>query len=161
MLVSLDAEIEKVLDYYGDQVKDAIKTRLTKDNKYASGKAANTLIKKVTPRSLQIEGWKYIEVISGGREPGKQAPPIGKIVEWLENKKGMTIRSERYANKKYRIGSLAYIIARNIGKNGIKGNNMLTDIKNDFAPRIDADLADVIQAEIVRITTEINKKTNK
>ena len=160
-MLKLNEELEGVLNQYGEEIRLAIGSRLKADNKIASGKAANSLIKKVTANSLQIEGWKYIEVISGGREPGKQAPPIGKIVQWLENKKGMTIRSDQYAGKKYRIGSLAYIIARNIGINGITGNNMLTDIKNGVAPQLDDSIADVIQREIIRVTDDINNKTSK
>ena len=82
-----------------------------------------------------------------------------KIVEWLEAKKSMSIKSDRYRNKKGRIKSLAYIIARRIGENGIQGNNMLTDIRNQVIPRFDADLADIIQDEIFRITDKINTQT--
>lgn len=160
-MLKLNEELENVLNQYGEEIRLAIGNRLKADNKIASGKAANSLIKKVTPNSLQIEGWKYIEVISRGRAPGKKAPPVGKIMEWIDNKKGMTIRSDKYAGKKHRIKSLAYIIARNIGRNGIAGNNMLTDIKNRFAPQLDDSIADVIQQEIVRITDQINNKTSK
>jgi len=157
----LEADLRALLDLYGDEIKIAIQKRLKDDDKYATGKAYNTLIKKVTPNTLSIEGWKYIEVISGGREPGRKAPPIGKIVEWLEAKKGMPIKSAAYKNKRGRIGSLAYIIAKKIGERGIKGNNMLTDIKNQFIPRFDADLADIIQDEITRISDQINTKTTR
>ena len=153
-MLTLNADIENLLNQYGEEIRLAIKKRLEGDNKVATGKAANTLIKKVTPNSLTIEGWKYIEVISGGREPGKKAPPVGKIMEWIDAKKGINVKSGR---KK----SLAFIIAKRIGERGIKGNNMLTEIKNQFAPRIDQDLADIIQEEITRIAEETNKKTSK
>ena len=65
MLENVSADIENLLNLYGEEIKDAIKKRLEADNKVATGKAANTLIKKVTPNSLQIEGWKYIEVVLG------------------------------------------------------------------------------------------------
>jgi len=153
-MLTLNADIENLLNQYGEEIRLAIKKRLEGDNKVATGKAANTLIKKATPNSLTIEGWKYIEVISGGREPGKKAPPVGKIMEWIDAKKGINVKSGR---KK----SLAFIIAKRIGERGIKGNNMLTEIKNQFAPRIDQDLADIIQEEITRIAEETNKKTSK
>lgn len=157
----LAQDLEALLDLYGDEIKTAIQKRLKEDSKYATGKAYNELIKKVTPNTLSIEGWKYIEVISGGREKGKKAPPVHKIVEWLEAKKGMNIKSAAYRNKRVRIGSLAYIIAKRIKENGIKGNNMLTDIRNQFIPRFDADLADIIQDEILRITAQIgDQKTS-
>lgn len=152
----LAQDLNALLELYGDEITTILRKRLKDDNKYATGKAYNEIIKKVTPNSLEIEGWKYIEVISGGREPGKEAPPVHKIIEWLESKKSMPIRSDRYKNKKGRIASLAYIIARKIGENGIKGNNMLTDIRNQIIPRFDADLADIIQDEILRITDKIN-----
>lgn len=153
-MLTLNADIENLLNQYGEEIRLAIKKRLESDNKVATGKAANTLIKKVTPNSITIEGWKYIEVISGGREPGKKAPPVGKIMEWIDAKRGINVKSNR---KK----SLAFIIAKRIGERGIKGNNMLTDIKNQFAPRIDEDLANIIQEEITRIAEETNKKTSK
>lgn len=153
-MLTLNADIENLLNQYGEEIRLAIKKRLEGDNKVATGKAANTLIKKVTPNSLTIEGWKYIEVISGGREPGKKAPPVGKIMEWIDAKKGINVKSGRKR-------SLAFIIAKRIGERGIKGNNMLTEIKNQFAPRIDQDLADIIQEEITRIAEETNKKTSK
>ena len=153
-MLTLNADIENLLNQYGEEIRLAIKKRLEGDNKVATGKAANTLIKKATPNSLTIEGWKYIEVISGGREPGKKAPPVGKIMEWIDAKRGINVKSNR---KK----SLAFIIAKRIGERGIKGNNMLTDIKNQFAPRIDEDLANIIQEEITRIAEETNKKTSK
>ena len=153
-MLTINADIENLLNQYGEEIRLAIKKRLEGDNKVATGKAANTLIKKATPNSLTIEGWKYIEVISGGREPGKKAPPVGKIMEWIDAKRGINVKSNR---KK----SLAFIIAKRIGERGIKGNNMLTDIKNQFAPRIDEDLANIIQEEITRIAEETNKKTSK
>jgi hypothetical protein len=157
----LKQNLKVLLDLYGDEIKMAIQQRLKKEKKYATGKAHNQLKKKVTANSLSIEGWKYIEVISGGREPGKEAPPLHKIIQWLNAKKGMSIKSDAYKGKKGRIGSLAFIIARNIGKNGIKGNNMLTDIRNNIIPRFDEDLANFIQAEILRITANVgNQKTN-
>lgn len=152
----LAQDLKALLELYGDEIITLLRQRLKENDKYATGKAYNQIISKVTPNSLQIEGWKYIEVISGGREPGKKAPPIHKIVEWLEAKKSMPIKSSKYKNKKGRIGSLAYIIAKRIGERGIKGNNMLTDIKNQVIPRFDADLADIIQDEIFRITDKIN-----
>lgn len=155
----LTQDLNALLELYGDEITTILRKRLKDDGKYATGKAYNEIIKKVTPNSLAIEGWKYIEVISGGREPGKKAPPIHKIIEWLEAKKSMPIKSDNYKNKRGRIGSLAYIIARKIGENGIQGNNMLTDLRNQIIPRFDADLADIIQDEIFRITDKINTQT--
>lgn len=153
----LEQDLKALLELYGEEIKNAIQKRLKDDNKYATGKAHNELIAKVTPNSLSIEGWKYIGTISGGREPGKKAPPISKIIEWMEAKQGFTIKSSAYKNKRGRIGSLAYIIAKKIKERGIKGNNMLTDIRMNIIPRFDADLADIIQDEITRIADIQNK----
>lgn len=147
----LAQDLNALLELYGDEITTILRKRLKDDKKYATGKAYNEIIKKVTPNSLAIEGWKYIEVISGGREPGKKAPPVHKIEEWIEAK------NIKY--KRGRLKSLAYIIAKRIGEKGIKGNNMLTDIRNQVIPRFDADLADIIQDEIFRITDKINTQT--
>lgn len=157
----LEQDLEALMQLYGEEIKNAIQKRLKDDDKYATGKAYNQLIAKATPNSLSIEGWKYIETISGGRKPGKKAPPIRKIIEWIESKQGFSIRSSNYKNKKGRIGSLAFIIAKKIKERGIKGNNMLTDIKNKIIPRFDEDLADIIQDEIIRVTDTINAQNKK
>jgi hypothetical protein len=149
----LEADLKALLDLYGDEIKTSIQKRLKASNKYATGKAHNELIKKVTANSVSIEGWKYIEVISGGREPGKKAPPTKKIEEWIE--------ARNISYKRGRLRSLAFIIAKRIGEKGIKGNNMLTSIRNEFIPRFDADLADIIQDEIVRITTKVGDQKTK
>jgi len=147
----LAQDLEALLQLYGEEIKVAMQKRLKADNKYATGKAHNELIARATPNSLTIEGWKYIEVISGGRQPGKKAPPVSKIMQWMDARK---IKA-----KKGRTRSLAYIIAKRIGEKGIKGNNMLTEIKNQFLPRMDQDIADVVQDEITRITSKLNTQT--
>lgn len=149
----LAQDLKALLDLYGDEIKLAIQKRLKADNKYATGKAHNDLIKKVTANSVSIEGWKYIETISGGREPGKKAPPTKNIEEWIKAKK--------IGYKKGRLRSLAFIIAKRIGERGIKGNNMLTDIRQNIIPRFDRDLAEIIEDEILRITTQVGDQKTK
>ena len=59
----LAQDLNALLELYGDEITTILRKRLKDDKKYATGKAYNEIIKKVTPNSLAIEGWKYIEVI--------------------------------------------------------------------------------------------------
>lgn len=146
----LTQELYDLLGQYGDDIMLAIQKRLDADDNVATGKSRNSLLKRVTPNSLEIEGWKYLETISGGRQPGLKPPPIARIMGW--------IHAREIPYKKGRLRTVAFFIAKRISERGLKGNNMLTDIKNQFAPRLDADIADIIEDEILKIAGQVTAR---
>ena len=66
--------------------------------------------------------WKWIE---NGRKAGKQ-PPINDILRWI-NKKNIQPR-ERGLSKR----SMAFLIARKIGLQGIKGKGLLKNTEDTY-----------------------------
>ena len=107
---------------------------LQQDNSIASGeldKSINFNIKSTQKKiELSITMLDYWGAVDGGRKAGKQ-PPIDKIKEWL---------SIQNVRDKIRFGqndsafseseknSLAFLIARKIGRQGTKGNNFATNV---------------------------------
>lgn len=106
--------LKESLEKFGhNTVGDAIQT-LTKMNKNVTGKLASslsyTLINDDTAVDFDMEYYGY--TVDQGRLIGKQ-PPIDAIEEWLKNRNLNT--------------SLAYVIARSIGRKGIKPTYFFTD----------------------------------
>jgi hypothetical protein len=65
---------------------------------------------------LKIIADDYLQYVDQGRRPGKR-PPQRAILKWVENK-NITI-------KKQTPSQTAFVIARSIGKKGIKPTNVL------------------------------------
>jgi hypothetical protein len=78
----------------------------------ASGQWANSLTVEASENSAGIIQESYGEQLEFGRKPGKQ-PPSEAIEKWIKDR-GIAPRLE----KKISISSLAFIIARKIGREG-------------------------------------------
>jgi len=82
----------------------------------ASGRWAGSLSVKVSDKGAEILHEDYGEQLENGRKPGKQ-PPSEAIEQWLKDK-GIANRLE----KNMTISSLAFLIARKIGREGWNRN---------------------------------------
>lgn len=80
----------------------------------ASGNWADALEVDVSENKATIKGLTYSEQLESGRAPGKQ-PPSAAIEQWIKDK-GIASRIEG----KISISSLAFLIARKIGREGWK-----------------------------------------
>lgn len=121
----------RVLNEYLDVFINNYKGKLASQG-WQSGKLYNS-VKKVSVRnsggdfSLTLsleEYWKYIE---NGRRAGAKMPPITAIKNWIERKniqpKPITLKNGKTVVPN--IKSLSFLIARSIGKNGIKAKPFL------------------------------------
>lgn len=73
------------------------------------------------PGNVSIDLWSldYFKYVDKGRKPGKM-PPMKSLTGWVS----------KHFNVSYKkLNSLTFLIARKIGKKGIKGRNILKDIK--------------------------------
>ena len=69
--------------------------------------------------------WKNVET---GRKPGLKPPPVSVIQKWVEDRR---IKPKDNISKK----SLAYLISRSIGRNGIPATNMLQTIAREVTAK--------------------------
>jgi len=132
----------KALNNSMELIAKSLKSRLEENFSDASGDLGNsiTVSAKKSNNSLEvnISMLDYWEALDKGRKPGKQ-PPINKIKEWLT-----------YPNPRAKLGlegvsnvniaevnSLAFLIARKIGKKGTKGNNFASDVFDSKKVKVD------------------------
>lgn len=134
--------LQKVLQEYGNTVRNSYQDSLIRNNRMASGELLNSVEFKVTKDgntfmvSLQLaDYWTYVE---NDTEP--HFPPVSKILEWVKIKPVIP-----QPDKKGRLPSpksLAFLIARKISKKGTKGSHDLRDtlktVNRTYAAKIRA-----------------------
>lgn len=109
------------------KVKQAYKEDFRRKNLDASGGSSESLRDVAEDNSGQLFGKRSIGALIEGRRPGKQ-PPLEAIIQWLKDKKTFRIDDDSGPG----LRSLAFIIARKIGKTG-------TDIYQRKRPSLNVD----------------------
>jgi hypothetical protein len=124
--------LKKALDEVG---KDLVKTMVKKlidANKEATGKLIRSVDYKLVETAngviVQLLAADYLKVVDEGRRPGAKQPPTKALDRWViakgiapRDKKGKFISRE----------SVKFLIARSIGKKGIKPTNVITKTINE------------------------------
>lgn len=90
--------------------------------------------KKLDNGAVLFNDTPYAAVIERGRRPGSRMPPKKAIAEWLEQK----LRG-RIKNRKKRLAeasSLAYVVARAIGRRGLPAKRILRKTKRKLNPMV-------------------------
>lgn len=108
------------LDALGREYVAELTQQLISTDKVSTGNLINSLdyevLETVNGLVLKIIADDYLQYVDQGRRPGKR-PPQKAILKWVENK-GIKI-------KKQTPSQTAFVIARSIGKKGIKPTNVL------------------------------------
>jgi len=107
---------------YGEALCLEIVLQLKDAGKDATGALAKSisyeLIETLDTIAVGIRAEKYLSVVDGGRRKGAKAPPSDAILKWMQVKgiKGRNRTTGKFIKQK----SAAFLIARSIGRNGIK-----------------------------------------
>ena len=114
--------LKKAMSKYGKALVLEIVQQLKDAGKEATGNLARSidyeLIEALDTISIGIKAENYLDYVDGGRRRGAKPPPQDAILKWLKvrNIKGRSKTNGRFITQK----SAAFLIARSIGKNGIK-----------------------------------------
>jgi hypothetical protein len=112
--------LKNQLDALGREYVAELTQQLISADKVASGQLINSLdyevLETVNGLVLKIIADDYLKFVDEGRKPGKR-PPQKAILKWVEQR-GIKI-------KKQTSSQTAFVIARSIGKKGIKPTNVL------------------------------------
>jgi hypothetical protein len=121
----MNENLKSALEQVGiDLVKELTKQLLNADKK-ASGNLIKSLDYKVVETVdgfiLNLLAADYLNTVDQGRKPGKMPPP-SKLDKWIVVR-GIAPRDKKgkFISRK----SIQFLIARSIGKNGIKPTNVI------------------------------------
>jgi hypothetical protein len=134
-----------------DMIDDIIDD-LNKGDKNASMQLAKSLKSQVSESntlvSVRFKAKSYWKFVDKGRKPGTR-PPIGPLQRWARVKLGASEEDSK---------RMAFAIAKNIEKNGIKPTNIFTNNINKFKKKISTLL---IRNGKEDVTLEIRKILNR
>ena len=129
----MNEKLAKILEQYKDTIVAKLKSRIASDDKIATGNLHRSFEGVIEGQSISIYASEYWYVVNYGRKPGKPMPPIRPILEWMKVKgiKESTTKKTK---------SLAWVIAKKIGEDGIPGTNFFWETINSIVPLITKDI---------------------
>lgn len=153
----------KVLNEYGEALRNKLQDEYIKDNKIASGELLNSCeyVVEYDERQISVSldlasWWKYVEY---GRQPGKFPPP-DKILEWIRIKP--IIPREGVNGKLPTEKQLSYLIGRKIALEGIDAGNYLQmsvkEINDTFNEKIEEAITKDVNDNLTVIFSEYFSK---
>lgn len=143
--------ISAILDKYGRQITEAIKTRLVQDGTNATGNTARSVTYEVDKTTLEISFDKNVEAISEGLSPRQSFPTIQSILNWM-NAKGIQGRDPRTGRFRRQRVAARYIARAIYTKGTIKrfGYQGTGVLDFAFSTRIQNQLLDELAIEFIK-----------
>lgn len=157
--------LEDTLKKYAKAYTVKYKGQLRKDKTYASGDLVNSIKPDLSiENEFSILALDYMEQVSEGRGAGKMPswpPKSFRILDWIRRKniiikkKGKVVSSS--ANN---LKSLAYVIARSIGKRGTikrfgyKGSNIIDFVYNSLSKQMGDEIFESYKQDLEKILKE-------
>jgi len=159
LLVSLS--VDDILNNFGVQTVKQLADNLNQKKINASGKLQESINFKYPLNgdtyNFELSLLDYYEFVDKGRKPGKQ-PPRGKIFEWIRQKdlSGATGKVGLIKDDFKRRKTLAFLIARKIGKFGTKPTNFFSSVVNRSAiNKLKNDIAEALGRDVVFTITKL------
>lgn len=129
----MSERLAEILEKYKDTIVAQLKNRISSDGKIATGDLQKSISGIIEGNSISIYASEYWYVVNYGRKPGSKMPPIRPILEWMKVK-GITESTTKKTK------SLAWVIAKKIGDEGIPGTNFFWETINSIVPLITKDI---------------------
>lgn len=131
------------LEALGREYVAELARQLVSDDKVATGNLINSLDYEVLQVAngliLQILADDYLTFVDKGRKPGKR-PPQKAIQKWVENR-GIKIKGQSSKQT-------GFLIARSIGKKGIKPTNVIKKTQQALFNNVQTLISKGIQLDI-------------
>ncbi len=147
----MDEELTSVLNYWGQIIVDNYRNNISSHR--ATGNLSNTITFRTEGTNdefrIVISLASYYVYLENGRKPGKM-PPISSIVNWIRVK-GITPKPYKLPSGKQIIPSeqsLAYLIARSIGKNGLPVGGQMKKTIEEIQEALITDICRVLATNI-------------
>lgn len=151
--------LEETLKKYAKAYTVKYKSQLRKDKTYASGDLVNSIKPDLSlENQFSILALDYMEQVSEGRRAGKMPPwpPRSfRIVDWIKRKNIIIKKNGKVVSSSpNNIKSLAYVIARSIGRRGYKGNNIIDFVYNSLSKQMGDEIFESYKQDLEKILKE-------
>lgn len=122
--------LNKELEIIGVESVNYLRQILSENNKYASGDLIKSLdfqiIKNIDTLMLKILASDHFKYVDEGRKKGKM-PPTKPIEKWIKQK---NLKFGKMNSKQS-----SFVVARSIGKKGIKPMNLISKLNDNILSR--------------------------
>lgn len=161
-------QTQKALGEVGKDMVKKIQIAIKRSKKVNTGGLYKSIRYKLYQGGLKItmvgygkyvigtdDNWKFYPY---GRRPGKRPPPSREIEKWLVTPRGKrAFNKMRKNNRKLTIKQAAFVIARSIGRRGIKAMEWQPQVK-EIIKKIDTkDIQKLEKAYVKDIEAELKK----
>lgn len=151
--------LKLAMEKYGEELIIELASQLKSADKVATGALIKSLdydlIEALDTIAVNIKAANYLSVVDKGRKKNKKQPPQDAILKWVKVKPLPRWRDKkgRFISKK----SQAFLIARAIGRDGIKPTNVIKKSINKvrkiqaklIAEAANADIRQLVQNVLV------------
>ena len=145
-------ENDNILRVEMEKLRNEIIEVYNNSGKRVTGQFEEGLLIEYQPNKANLSGFSYL----GGRPAGGKMPPIQAIEKWIRDKGISAIE------KKISVSSLAYLIARKIGREGTKKENNLAIYSQVVTPeRIDEILGKINSLNVSKFIADIESYITK
>lgn len=144
--------IQSLLEIIGESYVEEITTQMVRYGLQDSN-IINNISYTIRDNTVIINIPDYAVYIENGRRAGATPPPVAVILRWIQRKR---IRGRNRTNGRFITNNqLAFMIARAIGRNGIRPRPFLRDATNELETTVAETFAiqfsDLIDENIKRI----------
>lgn len=157
--------LEETLNKYAKAYTVKYKSQLRKDKTYASGDLVNSIKPDLSlENQFSILALDYMEQVSEGRRAGKMPawPPRSfRIADWIKRKNIIIKKNGKVVSSSpNNIKSLAYVIARSIGRRGAikrfgyKGSNIIDFVYNSLSKQMGDEIFESYKQDLEKILKE-------
>lgn len=145
----------RIVQNWGQEIIENMRNNLRKQNALASKNLYQQIeaLPSFTPQgaNLKINMLEYWQFVENGRRAGKM-PPLKPIYEYIQNKRELQTKIAQSKNRIAATKSLAYVIARKIGREGTKAQPFVAPTITDktlqtLSDRLGQYLADSLTAQ--------------
>lgn len=138
----------------GDELVKELTRQLLINDKVATRHLINSLdfdvVETMEGLTIKLKADYYLKYVDEGRSPGN-FPPTKDIIKWIKAK-GISFNNSK--GKKYTKEQMGFVIARSIGRKGIKATNVINTSINNILNNLDS-ISEAYKQDILKSLSEI------
>jgi len=144
--------LNQELELLGEELVKGVVRELMNADKFATGKLVRSVdyrvITKANKLILEILALPYFENVMEGRKPGSKQPPISAIIPWVK-KRNIKVKGAKTPEQS------AFVIARSIGRKGIKPVKEIRKVIDDIYSKKEQLLAKAASEDIIDLIDKL------